>query len=402
VTDLPDFRHIDVATVVKGERSAGELRRDRDDVTFTYSESYATSDAPPVATTLPKRSTPYVERGGAVAPFFAGLLPEGRRQSAIRTQLKTSADDEFTQLIAVGADCIGDVRVLVDESVGESRAWEPIEVPAKTSTFRDLFADLLQNRPLDDHSVPGVQDKISNSMISVPVKGRYGAAIIKLTPAGFPKIVENEAFFLGVAHAAGLAVPKFELVKDKSGETALVVQRFDRVGAGDKVRRIAQEDAIQLLNRWPSAKYRVTPREVFDAVAAATAAPLVECQKLLKLFALSYVIGNGDLHGKNVSVYQAKNLWQLTPVYDVLSTLPYGDRNMAISLEGRDDNLRSRHFVDLAGRVGLNERTVRKSLDDVLSACSAAIDRLGEIGLDTRKTDDLATTMAKRISDLKD
>jgi hypothetical protein len=38
----------------------------------------------------------------------------------------------------------------------------------------------------------------------------------------------------------------------------------------------------------------------------------------------------------------------------------------------------------------------------VLSACSAAIDRLGEIGLDTRKTDDLATTMAKRISDLKD
>ena len=40
------------------------------------------------------------------------LLPEGRRLGALRRAVKTSADDELSLLLAVGADAIGDVQVV--------------------------------------------------------------------------------------------------------------------------------------------------------------------------------------------------------------------------------------------------------------------------------------------------
>jgi len=55
---------------------------------------------------------PVVRPGGALPAYFAGLLPEGRRLSALRRAVKTSADDELSLLLAVGADAIGDVQVV--------------------------------------------------------------------------------------------------------------------------------------------------------------------------------------------------------------------------------------------------------------------------------------------------
>jgi serine/threonine-protein kinase HipA len=47
--------------------------------------------------------------GDNLPPFFAGLLPEGRRFSALVKKLKTSEDDLFSLLAMVGTDCIGDI-----------------------------------------------------------------------------------------------------------------------------------------------------------------------------------------------------------------------------------------------------------------------------------------------------
>lgn len=38
-----------------------------------------------------------------LAPYFAGLLPEGRRLSTVRTAVKTSADDDLISLLG-GSD----------------------------------------------------------------------------------------------------------------------------------------------------------------------------------------------------------------------------------------------------------------------------------------------------------
>jgi serine/threonine-protein kinase HipA len=393
-----DLRKETHALVYKGDEIAGDLSRRGDDIVFTYRADYPVALGA-VARTLPVRADPYVERGGAVPAFFAGLLPEGRRLSAIRAELKTSADDEFTQLIAVGEDCIGDVRVIAPDATS---VLAPVEIGDAQLNFTQLFSQILRETPLADNAIPGVQDKISDSMISVTVTGKYGPAIVKLTPATHPRIVENEKFFLDLAKRCGLAVPRHEIVHDETGASALFVERFDRTVTRGQLTRIPQEDVLQVLGRWPNAKYLLSTREVFAAVGANTTAALPELQKLVVLFALSYVIGNGDLHGKNVSLYRSGGLWKLTPAYDVLSTLPYGDQTMALDFEGRDDNIKIRDFVAIAGREGLNEKATRKAVAKVCTVAGAAIARLHEIGFDERTTDHLARVMAKRIGDLSD
>src|SRR5207244_466358 len=108
-------------------------------------------------------------------------------------------------------------------------------------------------------ALPGVQVKVSTEMISFPVAGPAGDRwILKLNPPEYPRLVENEAFFLGMARACGLEVPAFHLARDRLGRSGLLVKRFDRARRDDLVARLAQEDACQLLNRYPADKYRLT------------------------------------------------------------------------------------------------------------------------------------------------
>lgn len=400
MTDI-DPVDVDVADVYKGSRLAGALRRDRDDVVFEYDDDYLTSTEPEVATTLPKRVAEYRERGGAVPPYFAGLLPEGRRLAAVQAALKTSSDDEFSQVVGVGADCVGDVRVLAHgASANEPAAARVHDLPEPEEvSFRNLFADLLR-RPLEEPAVAGVQDKISDQMISLPVSGAFGPAIIKLAPPAYPRLAENEAFFLDVARACGLEVASAQVIHDREGEAALVVKRFDRVRIAGRMVSIAQEDAVQLAGRWPAAKYLMSAREVFAAVARVSSAPVVEISKLVRLFAMSYVIGNGDLHAKNVSVHNTDGLWRVTPAYDIVTTLPYGDRTTALETEGRRDNLHAGDFIALAARHDVPEAVTRRLLTDVTTACRDLIRHAGDIGFERKQTEDLIRTADKRAMDL--
>ena len=60
---------------------------------------------------LPTRVEAFTAPAAAAPAFFADL-PEGRRLTALRRTVGTSADDEFSMLLAVGGDTIGDVQVL--------------------------------------------------------------------------------------------------------------------------------------------------------------------------------------------------------------------------------------------------------------------------------------------------
>jgi len=389
---------VERADVYKGSLLAGSLRRETDDVVFEYLADYTGA---PVATTLPRPPSSHLSRGGAVPAFFAGLLPEGRRLSALQARLKTSRDDEFSQLVAIGADCIGDVRVIAPDTAPNLEptieAAEPHNISLRTLLESEIGS--LGRGP----NVPGVQDKISNRMVSVPVVGAFGPAIIKISPPEVPRVVENEAFFLDVARACGLEVPHFRVITDRDDVTGLVISRFDRTRLRDGTTlSLAQEDAVQLAGRWPASKYRMTTREVFAAVANVVDAPVVELTKLLRLFAMSYIIGNGDLHAKNVSVYLKDDLWRVTPAYDIVSTLPYGDRTMALSLEGRDDHIRARDFITIAARHDIGEKVTRRILKEVVEACLDLIPHVDSVGLEERRSDDLKNTARKRAAELVD
>ena len=110
--DLERLRVVELADVYKAGQRAATLRRTADGVEFRYLADWIDGEQAPVATTLPVGPAPIVRPGGALPSYFAGLLPEGRRLGALRRAVKTSADDELSLLLAVGADAIGDVQVV--------------------------------------------------------------------------------------------------------------------------------------------------------------------------------------------------------------------------------------------------------------------------------------------------
>ena len=131
-------------------------------------------------------------------------------------------------------------------------------------------------------------------------------------------------------------------------------------------------------------------------------APIIEIEKFLRLIAFSYLIGNGDLHAKNVSIHTSclTKRTELTPAYDLLSSLPYGDNLMALKFEGRDDNLKKSDFVSFGKRYGVNERIVESMLNELCEKSFKWSQKIGEIGLSDKKTDYLTSVMLKRCKDL--
>lgn len=97
-----------------------------------------------------------------------------------------------------------------------------------------------------------------------------------------------------------------------------------------------------------------------------------------------------------------EGLLRLTPAYDLLSTLPYGDGRMALRLDGRDDNLKGRYFVEFAERVGVKGAAVQKSLHELYERSEPWLEQLAKIGFDDRRTADLNRVMRKRREELVD
>lgn len=196
-----------------------------------------------------------------------------------------------------------------------------------------------------------------------------------------------------------LRVP-VRLVHDRDGAAGLLVERFDRVQPGADKRasllRLHQEDACQLLGRYPADKYRISLREVAEALEVCSA-PVAERLRLLQLQALSYLIGNGDLHGKNISLQVVDGRVRLTPIYDLLSTLPYGDESLALELEGRDKRFRAKDFIAFGERIGLRSAATRRMLDTLIKGVGPHLERLNEIGLSERSTRHAQRVIAEQL-----
>jgi serine/threonine-protein kinase HipA len=183
----------------------------------------------------------------------------------------------------------------------------------------------------------------------------------------------------------------------------LLVTRFDRAGST----RIAQEDACQVADIYPASKYRIKAETAIAALADACArgggSKPAAVLELLKTVVFSWLIGNGDLHGKNLSIYNPDGVWQPTPAYDLLCTQPYTRWRdpMALNLYGRANRLKRADFVDAGERLGLRPRAIARMIDAIVEAAEDWPDKCGEIGFDDRQTRLLAQMLRTRIDSLR-
>jgi serine/threonine-protein kinase HipA len=205
----------------------------------------------------------------------------------------------------------------------------------------------------------------------------------KLPAQNYANVPENEYAMMLLEGSIGIPVPETKLVPLGEigglpemgaliGSQALAVKRFDRAEGG---KRIHIEDFAQVFNVYPHNKY--------DNAHYGTIARMVWIltgnQGLIDFIRrLSFAIltGNGDMHLKNWSfIYQDGRTPELSPAYDMVSTIPYipQDRlalNLADSKATKSITLN--HFRKLAQKARLPEDLILQTVRDTKDATFTA------------------------------
>lgn len=369
---------------VKSER--GRLRLSyTDDSLKRYSLG-----TPLLSLSLPLTSERYTH--GVVRPFLDGLLPEGDARSVVAADFDLLASDTFGLIRALGRDCAGALIVQPDEEPAPPPPTTLTAAPLTDVDVADLVASL-RSAPLGISSrvrisLAGVQEKLLLTRMpdggwGRPVDGTPSTHIIKPEIARFPNTVENEAFCMRMAKHLKLPVAEVETI-EAQGHRLIVVQRYDRIVHPDgKVERVHQEDLCQATGRLPEQKYEEdggpSLRQVAEILQAATEPDSLET--LLRSLAVNVLIGNGDAHGKNFSLlHDASGAIQLAPLYDLLSTLVYGDDRLAMYIDNvhRTNRVTADRMLNEAVRWGLTRRAAAEIIADVLDRVPAAAESARE------------------------
>jgi serine/threonine-protein kinase HipA len=274
-----------------------------------------------------------------VPPFFSNLLPEGHLREYLAKLADVNPEREFFLLAVLGADLPGALVI------------EPLEGNVKPDDARHDEANHDDDRPREAvlrFSLAGVQLKFSTVMetsggLTIPAGGMGGSWIVKLPSARFATVPENEFAMLELARRAGIAVPDNRLVAAANikglpeearapGGKALAVQRFDRVAGAAPVH---MEDFAQVFGQYPNDKYKHHSYANIAAVLWAEAGEVAVAEFVRRLV-FSVVIGNADMHLKNLSLlYPDQRKPVLSPGYDFVATLPYiPNDKLALSFGG--------------------------------------------------------------------
>ncbi len=393
--------------IYRNDSLSGTLIRTKQGCSFAFSPGFLADQRYSWLTLRITKSTkPITINGVNLPPFFAGLLPEGLRLKSLIENLKTSADDLFSLFAAAGRHVIGDVH-----SGGDDDSWpqsEEISPKLKQLNFYSYFERLLASNSYlkGEDSISGVQEKISASMISFPVNiARSNRSyILKLNPADKPNLVENEQICMQLAKKCGLTTATTKLVRDGAGNTGLLVERFDREYDQMNKRFLMhhQEDACQFLDRYPADKYRISLNDIAFGIKELSSAATVLIFNLLQQYCFSYLLGNGDLHGKNISVLvrSGSDLVEMAPAYDIICTLIYGDHKMAVKIDGRDDNIGRKTIIGFAERFSIAQPAVESMLDRLLQKFARHKQLLEQIPMTDKQKSLLCKTIEKRLIDL--
>jgi len=385
--------------VYKNELFVGVLSRTPQGSRFDFTKEILGSN---ITYQIRATSEPLEITGINLPPYFAGLLPEGLRLKSMVKNLKTSEDDLFSLLVSAGQEPVGDLHFKLPGAARQNRRTKDQFSIDDFSKFKKEILKFGENL---NHPVSGVQNKISGSRLTLPlkkgIKSRNKQFILKFDSTETPDLVENEWHSLKLAKICGLDVNEAKIIEDSNGEKALLVTRFDRHWLPEKkmMIRFHQEDACQFLDYYPADKYNLTMQEIAEGIKTFCESPPIETLNLLKLSAFSYLIGNGDLHGKNISLIQ-KSVSQISPVYDMVCTYAYGDLQMALALDGKKDNWKRKLFVNFGLRYGVPAISTEKMLDQLVTQFSKNKNLLWNVPYLASKKSSLELLFKKRLQHL--
>ncbi len=377
----------ELAVWLYGDRVA-TIDRDRGRPRLVYTEDALGRyelGTPLLSLSLPLSERRYTQ--GVVRPFIDGLLPEGESRKSIARDVSVRADDTYGLIRELGRDCAGAVVI---QPADEPPPPTPTTVTAEALTPDDVatLVGNLRSAPLGAGgrvriSLAGVQEKLLLTRMpdgkwGRPVDGTPSTHILKPEIAAYPKTVENEAFCMRIARNLGLAVAAVETT-EIAKRKLIVVGRFDRTVSPDgAVERIHQEDFCQATGVSPETKYEEDGGPSLQRIAGIlqSVAATNSLERLLQAVTLNVLIGNGDAHAKNFSLlHHASGALTLTPLYDLMCTLHYGDNRLAMCIDTvqRTDRVTAERIANEAVSWGMSRERAAATINDILDRAPAAM-----------------------------
>ena len=165
-------------------------------------------------------------------------------------------------------------------------------------------------------------------------------------------------------------------IREFSGIKAYIVKRFDRENNISKVsglERIHQEDFCQAL-MLPDKKYQkeggASIKQCYKLIRNADFAKKADALiTYLQTIVFNFIIGNSDAHGKNFSLLHKNGKYELSPLYDLVSTCVYEalSVNMAMAIDGEynPNKITKQHFLNLAKELEIKPNVMENIINDL-------------------------------------
>ena len=384
-------------------RLIATITESRRRMTLTYVEGAARLGIPLISVAMPMSANAHPDK--VVRPFFHGLLPEGEARQMIAYDFGLAADDDFGLLTQLGRDCAGALVVLPPGEMPENKARaQPAEVLDNIEIGRRLRA--LPVHPLGVNgtiraSLPGVQPKLlltrHDGTWCSPDALHPSTHILKPAVVELEHSVANEAFCMTLASDAGLIAAAIS-IGDFDGVAVLVSERYDRQPhANGTTRRLHQEDtcqALSIMTRVTRLKYQAFGGPNLRAIAKVLTQWGGSATDLLRYVTFSVLMGNADLHGKNLSLlHRDDGTVTLAPIYDVMCTTYYDgqqgwrqiDTELGLFIADKTDILTVTvdDLVAEAQTWGLQPAAVRNTVSALAAQVADAIDdTVDKLGFD--------------------
>jgi serine/threonine-protein kinase HipA len=217
-------------------------------------------------------------------------------------------------------------------------------------------------------------------------------------------VPEVERATLELARQAGLDVPRTRRVAMPDGRVVMLVERFDRVGAGAAVSRVHMVTALTLTGLDETQSRDASYAGIARAIERFGAPGHVheDRTELFRRMVFNVLVSNDDDHLRNHAFLLADDRrgWRLSPLYDVvprpsLATERY--LHLAVGPRGRVATLD--HALESAGQFGLDAAEAARSIDALVRVVREWRRIFDDLGVPARESERIAPAF-RRASEI--